>query len=388
MGWNGLIAFALAYWLIPKLYKTKLHAPGLANLHFWTATVAIVLYMVALWIAGIAQGLMTLQFNDEARLMYPVWMEIVATTIPFYWLRAAAGVIYLAGILMCIYNVAMTIRGASGRLEDSTVTVPRLAPDAEVGRHIDAALEQPTLREKGNALHALVERWPTLMIVGITVTLVIGGVAEIVPQLIQGAVTPKIAAIKPYTPLELAGRDIYIREGCVGCHTQMVRTLRAETERYRGAEYAGGASYTRAGEMIYDRPFLWGSKRTGPDLWRLGGKYPHRWHWEHMEKPSLISTASIMPAYPWLYDWRTDYASLPSKIRVLANPPLFTPYGRAEIEDPIAIAKAQARMVADQLKAQVTSPEQLARIDPDREIIALIAYMQRLGTDLPKGGEK
>ena len=387
MGWNGLIAFALAYWLIPKLYKTKLYSTGMANLHFWTATVAIFLYMVAMWIAGIAQGLMTLQFNDEARLMYPVWMEIVNTTIPFYWLRAFAGLIYLSGILLCIWNVVMTIRHAPGRMVETTVTVPRQAPDAEVGGLIDGAIDQPTARGKINALHALVERWPTVMIIGITAALAVGGLCEIVPQLIQGAVTPKIAAIKPYTPLELAGRDIYIREGCVGCHTQSVRTLRAETERYRGAEYAGGASYTRAGETIYDRPFLWGSKRTGPDLWREGGFRNHRWHWDHMERPTLSSTGSTMPAYPWLYAWPTDYASLPAKIGALARPPLFTPYSREEVADPIVIAKAQAGRIAAELRTQIDSEDHRARVDADREIIALIAYLQRLGIDLPKGAK-
>ncbi len=388
MGWNGLIAFALAYWLIPKLYKTKLHSTGLANLHFWTSTAAIFLYMVALWIAGIAQGLMTLQFNDQAQLMYPVWMEIVATTIPFYWLRTFAGLLYLLGLVLCIWNVAMTMRRAPGRMEETTVSLARMAPDVEVGKHIDAAIDQPTAPARLNALHALVERWPTLMIVGITIALAVGGVAEIVPQLIQGAVTPKIAAIKPYTPLELAGRDIYIREGCVGCHTQSVRTLRAETERYRGAEYAGGDSSTRAGEMIYDRPFLWGSKRSGPDLWREGGFRNHAWHWAHMEDPTSMSQGSTMPRYPWLYRWKTEYDTLPSKIGVLAMPPLFTPYSREEVEDPITPAKAQARKVADELKTQITSEEDRARIDPDLEIIALIAYLQRLGTDLPKGGGK
>ena len=380
LGWNGLIAFALAYWLIPKLYKTKLHSTGLANLHFWTATVSIFLYMVALWIAGIAQGLMTLQFNDEARLMYTDWMEIVRTTIPFYWLRAAAGLLYMVGIFLCIYNIIMTIRRAPGGLETTTVQVPRLAPDVEVGKHIDAALDQPTVRAKTNALHSLVERWPTTMIVLITVSLVIGGFCEIVPQLIQGAVTPKIASVKPYTPLEIAGRDIYIREGCNTCHTQMVRTLRAEVERY--------GDYTRAGEMIYDRPFLWGSKRTGPDLWREGGLRPHSWHWAHTEDPTSMAPGSTMPRYPWLYTWETDYAALPSKIGVLAMPPLYTPYDREVVKDPISAAKTQAKQVADELRAQLTDPIDRARVKDDSEIIAMIAYLQRLGTDLKKGAAK
>jgi cytochrome c oxidase cbb3-type subunit I/II len=383
MGWNGLIAFALAYWLIPKLYKTKLHSTGMANLHFWTATVSIFLYMVALWIAGVTQGLMTLQFNDEARLMYPDWMEIVRTTIPFYWLRVFAGFLYLSGIFLCIWNVVMTVRRAPGPMQVTTVQVPRLTPDVEVGPHIDAALDKPTVREKGNALHALVERWPTVMIVLITISLVIGGLCEIVPQLIQGAVTPRIASIKPYTPLELAGRDIYIREGCVGCHTQMVRTLRAETERYRGAEYPGGASYTRAGETIYDRPFLWGSKRTGPDLWREGGLRNHAWHWAHMEDPTSMAPDSTMPRYRWLYEDATDYASLPRKLAVLAGAPIYTPYSREERENCVELAKAQAAKVAGELRSQI-DPADRAKVDQDKEIIALIAYLQRLGTDLSK----
>jgi cytochrome c oxidase cbb3-type subunit I/II len=312
-------------------------------------------------------------------------MEIVKTTIPFYWLRAGAGLLYFTGIVLCIWNVVMTIRNAPGKAEDVTVQVPRLAPDTEVGTHIDAALDKPTFRERGNALHALVERWPTVMIVMITVSLVIGGLCEIVPQLIQGAVTPKISSVKPYTPLELAGRDIYIREGCNTCHTQMIRTLRAETERYRGSEYPGGASYTRAGETIYDRPFLWGSKRTGPDLAREGGLRPHSWHWAHLEDPTSMAKGSTMPRYPWFFVNDTDYAVLPTKLSVLSGAPLYTPYTPDERENCVALAKAQARQIADKLQADLGAG---TKVDPDKEVIAVIAYLQRLGTDFLKSGGK
>ena len=226
--------------------------------------------------------------------------------------------------------------------------------------------------------HDLIERKTGLLILLVVLTVAVGGLVEIVPLFFQRSTTEPVAGLKPYAPLQLAGRDVYVREGCYNCHSQMIRPFRAETERY--------GHYSVAGEFVYDRPFLWGSKRSGPDLWRLGGKYNHAWHWAHMEDPPTMSQGSTMPRYPWLYDDATDYASLPSKIGVLSRPPLFTPYSREEREDAIGVAKAQARKVADELKAQIADPVDRARVDADREIIALIAYLQRLGTDLPKGG--
>jgi cytochrome c oxidase cbb3-type subunit I/II len=380
MGWNGLIAFGIAYWLIPKIYKVKLYSSAAANLHFWIATAAIFIYMVTMWIAGVTQGLMQLQFDDNtAQLVYTDWMEIVRATIPFYWFRAFAGLLYLGGILICLWNLVMTVRHAPAGAQLTTVQVPRLTPDVEVGPHIDAALGKPP-RERLNALHALVERWPTVMIVLITITLVIGGFCEIVPQLVQGAVTPKIAAVKPYSPLELAGRDLYIREGCSTCHTQQVRTLRAEVERY--------GEHSRAGEGIYDRPFLWGSKRTGPDLAREGTvkkQRSHLWHWAHMADPTSMAEGSTMPRYPWLLTNDLDFAQAAHRVAGLGGPPFWT-YKAGEVASAEVDAKAQAAKIATELRAQDAKLKDLPGIE-NKEIIAMIAYLQRLGSDLEKAGK-
>ena len=227
-----------------------------------------------------------------------------------------------------------------------------------------------------------------------TIGLAIGGIAEIVPNLIQGAVAPKIEQVKPYTPLELHGRDIYIREGCVSCHTQMVRTLRADTVRYGEVAGMQVPAYTRPGEGIYDRPFLWGSKRTGPDLMREGIIRPDAlWHYRHMYDPDgTTSPGSIMPAYPHLYTQKMDLSTLQNRINVLSAAPLYHPYEQEKI-NAIGIAHDQARSIAEDLwttlnnaevddfgSASPTSLEELA----DQEIIALIAYLQRLGTDITK----
>jgi cytochrome c oxidase cbb3-type subunit I/II len=166
-----------------------------------------------------------------------------------------------------------------------------------------------------------------------------------------------------YTPLELAGRDIYVSEGCYNCHSQMIRTLVPDVMRY--------GDYSRLGETIWDHPYQWGSKRTGPDLARVGGKYNHAWHFDHMRDPRTISTGSNMPGYPWLLEKNTDYASLSAKIRAqrLIGVP-FPNWSPAEID---RLAHEQAKEIAKDLKTQGHYT------DPDKEIVALIAYLQSLG---------
>jgi cytochrome c oxidase cbb3-type subunit I/II len=180
---------------------------------------------------------------------------------------------------------------------------------------------------------------------------------------------PTIASVKPYTPLEVLGRDLYIREGCLGCHSQMVRPFRSETERY--------GEYSKAGEFIYDHPFLWGSKRTGPDLHRVGAKYPEAWHYNHLDDPRSTSPGSIMPRYPWLLSQKLDTTSLPSRIRALRK--VGVPYPAGFEAEAQKLAAAQATNVVANLKGgMVEAPR-------DREIIAVIAYLQRLGTDIKSG---
>ena len=375
IGWVGMMIFAIVYWLVPRMWKTELWSVKLAKVHFWMALFGLVAYVVALWIAGIMQGVMQLRFTGTGHLAHPNFMEVVHASLPFYWVRLLAGTIYFFGTCLCAYNLFRTIRAAPAPLANEQVAVAPLPVEPPAMEIVVAALGKPTFRERSSAVHRLVERWPLVMLILAAIALSIGSVAEIVPHLVQGVLTPKIASVTPYTPLELAGRDLYIREGCTGCHTQMVRTLRAETERY--------GNYTLAGENRFDRPFLWGSKRTGPDLAREGVIRPSAaWQYPHLVNPRSVVPGSIMPNYGWLATDDLDFSSLPAKIQTLAAPPLYTPYTAAEIANCIELAKSQAKGIADELR---TLPEYAAKTDlENKEIIAMIAYLQRLGVDLGK----
>jgi len=218
--------------------------------------------------------------------------------------------------------------------------------------------------------HRLLEHKPILFTVLSLVAILIGGAIEIVPTFLIKSNVPTIASVKPYTPLELHGRDIYIREGCVNCHTQMVRPFRSETERY--------GEYSKAGEYVYDHPFLWGSKRTGPDLQRVGKKYSNAWHYNHMLAPDAVSTGSIMPAYPWLFEQIIDKDQTAKKITALRS--VGVPYEEGFEETANEQLDKQAAEISANLKADGIE------VASDAEIVALISYLQRLGTDIK--GEK
>jgi cytochrome c oxidase cbb3-type subunit I/II len=216
----------------------------------------------------------------------------------------------------------------------------------------------------------LLEHKPVLFTVLSLVAILIGGFIELVPTFLVKSNVPTISSVKPYTPLELHGRDIYIREGCVNCHTQMVRPFRSETERY--------GEYSKSGEFVYDHPFLWGSKRTGPDLHRIGGKYSNTWHYNHMLAPDAVSTGSIMPAYPWLFDQYINKETTAGKITALRT--IGVPYDDGFEGVANEQLDAQAAQIAASLKADGVE------VESDTEIVALIAYLQRLGQDIK--GEK
>jgi len=353
LGWNGFLTFAMLYWLWPRLYRTELYSKKLANTHFLIGTIGILVYALPLYWAGFTQGLMWKQFNAEGMLQYPNFLETVLQIVPMYYLRGIGGVLYLAGALLMTYNLYKTARAGS-LLAEEKATAPALLPAAE-DPHADAG-----------HWHRWIERRPFQLAFWATVAIAIGGLIEMVPTFLVKSNVPTIASVKPYTALELQGRDLYIKEGCSNCHTQMVRPFRSETERY--------GEYSKAGEFVYDRPFLWGSKRTGPDLHRLGGKYPHSWHYNHMMDPTSMSPGSIMPPYPWLYENTIDYSTLPAKIRVLQR--LNTPYPAGFDQRAEADARAQAEGIVRDLKKEDIE------VKSDKEIVALIAYLQRLGTDI------
>jgi cbb3-type cytochrome c oxidase subunit II len=215
--------------------------------------------------------------------------------------------------------------------------------------------------------HRKLEGWPLVFTVLVTLSILVGGVVEFVPLVLVESNIPRIESVTPYTPLEVAGRDIYIREGCVNCHSQMVRPFRHELERY--------GDYGKPGESVYDRPFLWGSKRTGPDLSRVGGKYPDLWHVRHMENPRSTSPRSLMPPYNWLLVRDLNLSTLQSKLRALRT--AGTPYSNDQIENALETARVQAAGIATRVSAS-GGPSAIE----DKEIIALVAYLQRLGADL------
>jgi len=280
LAWNGFLSFGMIYWLIPRMTKTKLYSEKLANFHFWIGTLGIILYSLPMYVAGFTQASMWKQFTPEGTLVYGNFLETVTQIMPMYWMRAIGGTLYFTGVIVLVYNIAKTV-SAGSKVEDELAEAPALAV---IG----------SARLKGEKWHSWLERRPVQFTLLTTVAILIGGLIQIVPTIMVKSNIPTIAAVKPYTPLELEGRDLYIREGCVGCHSQMIRPFRSEVERY--------GEYSKAGEYVYQHPFLWGSKRTGPDLHREGGKYNDNWHFNHMWNPQSTSPGSIMPGYKWLFD--------------------------------------------------------------------------------------
>lgn len=354
LGWNGFLTFSMLYWLFPRLWNTKLYSVKLANWHFWIALLGMMFYVVPMYASGITQGLMWKQFTKEGFLQYANFLETVLQIVPLYKLRALGGSLYIIGAFLMAYNLWRTAR--AGQFEPETeAQAAVVVKEKQVQAHDDPWK------------HRWLEAKPLTLTVLAFVAVLIGGLIEMVPMFLVKENVPTIASVKPYTPLEVLGRDIYIREGCVGCHSQMVRPFRSETERY--------GEYSKSGEFVYDHPFLWGSKRTGPDLHRVGGKYPDAWHYNHMEDPQSTSPGSIMPRYSWLLTQNLDTNSLPARLKALRKVGVPYPDGYENGDAQKDLAKQAAGIV---LGLKVGSVE----TQPDREIVALIAYLQRLGKDI------
>ncbi|MCB0307257.1 MAG: cytochrome-c oxidase, cbb3-type subunit II, partial [Calditrichaeota bacterium] len=364
LGWNGFLTFGILYWLIPRIYNTKLHSVGMANFHFWIGTLGILGYAIPMYIAGITQGLMWKQFTAEGFLQYPIFLETVTQIIPMYMLRAIGGILYLVGTLVGVFNLILTVRKGTLTAEE-----PAQAPAL-------VAEESDDHDVKNVYGHRWLESRPLQFTILTVIAVAIGGIIEFVPTFLVQSNVPTIASVKPYTPLELEGRDIYIREGCNTCHSQQIRPFRNETVRY--------GDYSKPGEFVYDHPFLWGSKRIGPDLHRVGGKYNHLWHLNHMVNPRSMSPGSIMPPYPWLTTQTVDKTLTPAKIQVMQT--MGVPYPQGYENYAQQDYETQAQQIFQDLG--VTSiminetTGETAELSPDNEIIALIAYLQRLGTDL------
>lgn len=368
LGWNGMFTFGMLYWLFPRLYRTELYSKKLANQHFWIATLGILLYAIPMYIAGFMQGLMWQDFNPDGTLQNADFLKTVTQLKPYYYLRSLGGTLYLIGAIMMFYNLVKTAKSGS-LLSDE-------ASEAVVTKELHH-------EEKGEYWHKVIERKPIQFMILSLVVVAIGGVVEIIPTMIVESNVPKIASVKPYTPLELEGRDIYIREGCYNCHSQLVRPLRFETARY--------GEYSKSGEFVYDHPFQWGSKRTGPDLAREGGNTKIRksnfWHYQHLMAPKDVSPGSIMPAYTWLREDNLDLSLTAKKIRAMQT--LGVPYAKGFDQKAVAELKKQAHEIA--LDIVNTTPKQalvgvnqasLVQDIEQKEITALIAYLQRLGVDI------
>ena len=346
LGWAGLATFGMIYWLAPRLYGRPLHSRRLVTAHFWLATAGVALYLVATWASGIAQGLMRHLSDERGRLAYPDFLVTVRRVLPMTWLSVLGELLYLAGMGLCAWNVVQTWRKRPAGDEASELAIPDTGPRAARG-------------------------WPARLAALIALAVIATSLAELVPLLTANG--PRLATARPYTPLELYGRDVYIREGCNACHSQMLGGLDADTVRY--GEAGAPAEPSQPGELVYDHPSLWGMERLGPDLAREAGKRDALWLLRHFESPRAMSPGSVMPAYPQLAVDDIRWDVIHRRVETMAR--LGVPYDARSLGDAADLARSQAARIAAQLRA-AGGP---AGLD-GKEVIALIAYVQRLGRDL------
>jgi cytochrome c oxidase cbb3-type subunit I/II len=421
LGWNGFMAAGLFYWLVPRLFGTKLYSTKAADLHFWIGTLGILFYVAAMWVAGVTEGLMARAPRADGSLEYPQWVVIVNTVQPLFWARALGGSLYIVGWIFMIWNLLKT--AASGKAVDGEADVVLLQPDRSgpadwrlvlgyptvltvIGMGVLYMLAdpaRPAMTVIGSVLllvlvgivgfstlaaartnfawHDILERRPMAFSVLVLLAILAGGIVELVPGILIEREAPRAPdgslAVQPYTALQLEGRDIYVREGCYTCHSQMIRPFRDEALRY------GEPSHIAESE--WDHPFQWGSKRTGPDLARIGNfnggdKYDELWHYNHMMDPNSMAEGSIMPRYPWLETAKVDVASTGAKLRILKG--LGVPYTKEQIDGAAAAYQAEAEVVLGKIATKMSVPvDQIGQMKLrwDSEMIALIAYLQRLG---------
>jgi cytochrome c oxidase cbb3-type subunit I/II len=349
LGWNGFLTFGMIYYLIPKMWGREMYSNRLMNYHFWIGLSGILIYYISMMASGFTQGLMWLAVDSSGYLVYPDFVETVTKIVPLYWVRALGGSLFIVGYFIGVYNIIKTIKAAAPMQADEVVTVT-----------VKKELHRP---EPNEGFHRRLEGYVGTFSVLAFIAVVIGSVIEIWPTLFIHKYVPQSEAVHPYTALEQAGRDIYVSEGCYVCHSQMIRKHPSDVLRF------GEAS--TMGESMYDRPFQWGSKRTGPDLARIGKKYSNLWHYRHMDDPRSMVEQSIMPQYSWLLDKKVDYYSLRKKLSVMKM--LGTPYSDQQVAEADRWAEAQAELIVQDLANEGVD------IKKDRQIVALIAYLQALG---------
>jgi cytochrome c oxidase cbb3-type subunit I/II len=341
--------------------------------------------------------------NEGGGLLYPNFVETLLAIKPMYWMRLVGGSMYLVGFIVMAYNLFRTAR--AGRLEDEEVTVTEIVSATVETPWRELAFGKPVMLSvivsailalfpfteaianvmliamvlgigilgtvlmqvagKGRpAWHGLLEGRAAWFSGFTVLAVLVGGVAELIPSIISG--NRALAGTKnvPYTALELEGRDVYLKEGCYNCHSQMIRPFTWETARY--------GQVSAADDSIFDHPFQWGSKRTGPDLARVGGKYNHQWHYHHMIDPREISPGSNMPPYAHLAQNEIPFARTADKMRALRAAGV--PYKPEQL----AMAHVEAQRQADGIATELTQGGE-RNVHPNSELIALISYLQRLG---------
>ena len=402
LGWNGFMAAGMIYWLVPRLWKTELAKPAWANMHFWLGLVGILIYVAAMWVSGIMQALMLNQVADDGSLKYQ-FLDTLKAIRPLMLFRAIGGTLYLFGFGMMVVNVWLSVRkkqtvngtieiihdpdkvakpGFWGAIFAEPVLFPVFAilgyclwfllPGlyAWFGLLLGVDMSWRTvwlfLHHKNRWVdwyERLLENWAPFSIL-VLFAAAAGGMVQIIPTVMMNRAKNVEDRLQTcYTPLELAGRDLYISEGCYNCHSQMIRTLAPDVLRY--------GDYSRLGESIYDYPFQWGSKRTGPDLAREAGRRNNTWHYQHLMDPRALSAESNMPSYHWLETKKTDMDSLPQRIAVQQK--LGVPFPAMSRDEILQNALEQSVGIAQDLKTNGIY------VDADRQIVAVIAYLQKLG---------
>jgi cytochrome c oxidase cbb3-type subunit I/II len=357
MGWNGGIVFGMFYWLVPKLFGTSLYSKKLANTHFWLATLGILLFAIPLYWAAITQWLMLREYNADGLLAYPDFLSTTIQILSLYHFRIVGGLLYFSGFVIFLINMFKTI-GIGNLVANEAAEAP--------------ALENlQTRTAAGETIHRWLERRSVRFSILVFIALAIGGAVEIIPMMKVDSNIPKISTVTPYSPLELAGRDIYIANGCYNCHSQQVRPLRWETQRY--------GEYSKIGEFVYDHPFQWGSRRTGPDLARAGyiGSIMYKtaiWHYTHFTTPYKMNPQTIMPSYPWLATRAIDLKEISPKIKAMQTLGVPYPSGYEKIAE--ADYLKQANLIVAELKQNGVD------VKPESQIVAMIAYLHKLGKDI------
>ena len=377
LGWVGFMIFGMLYWLMPRMYQAPLWSPKLANTHFWIATIGILLYIVPIYVAGLTQGLMWRAIDSAGNLAYADFVETVMALMPMYWLRVLGGTLYLVGGALCGINCLQTMAARPKVYEETVHEAPALSRDYAEPSEPKSRLEGAAVLDVAHRVDVWLQgwwhrRWERLLFrftVWVVLAVSVASLFEIIPTFLIRSNVPTIATVEPYTPLELIGRDIYLAEGCYNCHSQMVRPILAETKRY--------GEYSKAGEFVFDHPFQWGSRRIGPDLAREGGKQSYMWHALHFEEPQKVTENSIMPSYPALLTQPLSFGDIPSRMKAMRT--LGVPYSQEQIDGGIEQAQRQAAEIAAKIE-QDNGPKGLA----DKRVVALIAYVDRLGRDLFK----